>query len=266
MFLSHKASILPNSYKVLGQYNNRKVLVKSDELTLVSNVCPHQKSLISLTDGSGNRTCPYHSWTFDIKGNPVSSGITKSYCKNTHSLTSEKIFEWNNLLFDTEVKFNIDQSFQDLVLMESRIDIVDADYRLIMDLFLDVDHIPVVHKGVYDLIGINNKDIIWSFYKNGSVQSVPNGAYWIALYPYTMIEWQQGALFVTVATPYDKKSKVHVYKYTNKDSTEQWPLNEQVWETAWAQDKHQAELLTEFAQENLEHQKIHFREFLNGTY
>jgi hypothetical protein len=53
----------------------------------------------------------------------------------------------------------------------------------------------------------------------------------------------------------------------DKNYVDDWKLNESVWETAWSQDKNQAELLIEFSQQNLEQQKIHFRDFLkyNGT-
>jgi hypothetical protein len=82
-----------------------------------------------------------------------------------------------------------------------------------------------------------------------------------------MIEWQKEALFVTIATSAGEHSQVYVFKYMDKDCINDWKLNESVWETAWSQDKNQAELLTEFAQSNLEQQKIHFRNFLklNGT-
>ena len=40
-------------------------------------------------------------------------------------------------------------------------------------------------------------------------------------------------------------------------------MNNHVWETAWRQDQHQAKIMTEFAENNLEPQKKHFRQFLN---
>jgi hypothetical protein len=83
-----------------------------------------------------------------------------------------------------------------------------------------------------------------------------------------MIEWQKGALFITVSIPNNENSDVYVFKYADSNNVNNWKTNEYVWEKAWAQDKQQAELITEFAQSNLEPQKIHFREFLksNGTY
>lgn len=268
MFLSHKASISPNSYQVLEQFNKEKVLINSDNVCLVSNICPHQQSLISTKNGVGNRVCPYHNWSFTLEGYPITSGRTEQYCKNLQPLATDRVYEWNSLLFTTHVDFDITHKFDNMVLMESRIDVVKANYKNVVDLFLDVDHIQTVHSGVYDMIGITDTDVEWKYYKNGSTQHVKQGAVWMAVYPYTMIEWQQGSLFITVAVPDGNNSNVHVFKYMDMDSSAMWELNEDVWETAWAQDKKQAELIKGFALHNLEQSKLHYRDFLKsyGTY
>jgi len=264
MFLAHQNHIEKNSYKPLEQFNKKKVLVHSDEFKLVSNICPHQKSLISLDRGEGLRVCPYHNWSFGLDGDPIASGRTADYCKNETPLETYPLFNWNYLLFTEKVNFDIDISFKNLILMEERIDFVNANFKTIIDIFLDVDHIQSVHTGVYDLVGITNTNVNWKYYDNGNVQTVEQGALWITVYPYTMIEWQLGSLFVTVAQPYtDNKTKVSVFKYADKNYLERWKLNEKVWETAWQQDRAQAEIMSEFSNTNLEPQKKHFRNFLN---
>jgi phenylpropionate dioxygenase-like ring-hydroxylating dioxygenase large terminal subunit len=265
MFLSHKSSISSNSFLVLDQYDKKKVLINHHEYKLVSNICPHQNSLISEKNGSGNRVCPYHNWSFDLDGIPITSGRTERYCKNTVPLDSQPVFEWNSLLFDTPVNYDISVDFSNMQLVEQRVDTVNSNYKNIMDLFLDVDHIQSVHAGVYDLVDITNTDVTWKYYSNGSIQQVDQGAFWIAVYPYTMVEWQKGSMFITVAKPYGDKSTVHVFKYHDNNSSTSWKLNEFVWETAWSQDKHQAELINKFSDRNLENQKIHFREFLKSN-
>ena len=271
MFLAHKNSIVSNYYEPLPHFQNRTVLVNDGVVKLVSNVCPHQKSLISTTSGTGNRTCPYHSWSFDLSGIPIASGRTAHYCKNETPLTTQPVYEWNGLLFSSPIDFDVDINFKNMQLVEKRIDIVYSRYENIIDLFLDVDHIPGVHRGVYDKIGIFNIDNIkWKYFKNSNVQYVYNdhkeiSAAWITVYPNTMIEWQPGALFITVVLPStDGSSKVIVYKYKDDDSSNDlWKLNEEVWETAWSHDKKQAEIITEFNQDNLEESKMHFRCWLN---
>ena len=210
MFLSHENSIKDQEYIVLDQYNKERILIKSGhEYSMVSNICPHQKSLISEQVGIGNRSCPYHGWTFSIDGKPIDSGRTEHYCINDKNLKKFPVYKWSNLLFDTEVSFDEKLNLENLILVEQRIDLVDSSCENIMDVFLDVDHIPIIHKDVYENIGFETvNDVKWSYYDNGSVQEVQGKARWIAVYPNTMIEWQLGSVFVTVSTEKEKnKSK-----------------------------------------------------------
>jgi hypothetical protein len=155
-----------------------------------------------------------------------------------------------------------------------------------MDVFLDVDHIPVVHRGVYDQIGLHNvAEVEWQYHEWGSVQYVSRnvgyaddfestlldedrqnkyGAVWLAVYPGTMIEWQPGAVFITVAgETKNNQTPVQVYKYRDTRYNDlNWTLNSQIWELAWSQDKAQVGLITEVSLDNLEEHKLHFRRTL----
>jgi nitrite reductase/ring-hydroxylating ferredoxin subunit len=269
MFLAHKNDIKYGEYKVIEHLDSKFVLVNDSSLKLISNICPHQGSLISQGVGSGKRTCPYHSWTFDLSGNPVTSGRTAHYCKNLDPLETKEIYEFNNLIFSRPVKLDhfVKDDLSTMQLIESRIDKVDAHYTTIMDLFLDVDHIETVHRGVYNQIGLDNiNDVSWKYFEDGSLQIVGDrdnpGAAWLALYPYTMIEWQPGALFVTVSVPKNNVTDVHVFKYSN--NRDLWSLNQDVWELAWAQDKQQAERIVKSSSNNLEESKTHFKNWLDG--
>jgi phenylpropionate dioxygenase-like ring-hydroxylating dioxygenase large terminal subunit len=270
MFIAHKNDISAGGYKPVEQQGKKTAVVNNGDFKLMSNVCPHQLSLLATQSGSGNRICPYHNWTFNLDGNPVTSGRTAHYCKNTIPLTSTPLYEFNSMLFD--ISINCKElhwlNLSSMRLIEQRIDKVKAPLTAIMDVFLDVDHIQTVHKGVYDQIGLSNIDTVeWHYYLWGSLQLVPSGqkigAAWLSIYPGTMIEWQPGALFVTVAIPAaQNETDVHIFKYSDDDAN--WNLNENIWELAWAQDKEQAELITDFAMDNLEDSKKHFRQWLSG--
>lgn len=269
MFLSH-TNDLSFGYKPLLQYHKHRVLVNNNGWSMKSNVCPHQGSLLSTVEGTGSRVCPFHNWSFNINGDPITSGRTGHYCKNEKPLESFPVFESNNLLFSEEIICKelhwLDLS--KMKLKEQRIDRVKASPNTIMDVFLDVDHIQSVHTGVYDMIGLPKiEQVQWHYYNWGSLQLVAKGeeygAAWLAVYPGTMIEWQPGALFVTVSVPAGLETDVHVFKYCDND--EEWALNEKVWETAWAQDKEQSELIVKFATENLEESKQHFRNWLGNS-
>lgn len=269
MFLAHKNDLKNKTYIPLEQLKKHKVLVNDNEYKLVSNICPHQGSLISKTSGDTDiRVCPFHGWSFDLNGKPIASGRTAHYCQNTKNLNSLEVFEFCDMLFDKKIKSDILNwlDLSNMKLMEQRIDVVNASHTTIMDLFLDVDHIESVHRGVYNKIGLNKiNEVQWHYYDWGSVQLVNRGeeyaAAWIAVYPGTMIEWQDGSLFVTVSESVSEtQTKVHVFKYMDTTRDKDWELNESVWEEAWKQDKAQAELIAYPSEFNLEFAKRHYRE------
>ena len=137
-----------------------------------------------------------------------------------------------------------------------------------MDIFLDVDHIETVHKGVYDKLGFPSiNEVQWHYYNWGSLQLIRKGevyvAAWLAVYPGTMIEWQDGALFITVTKASNVGTDVHVFKYMDITREEDWVLNNQVWEESWQQDKEQAARMTTPFNTNLEESKKHFRKWTN---
>jgi phenylpropionate dioxygenase-like ring-hydroxylating dioxygenase large terminal subunit len=285
MFLAHVNDLECGFKKPLSQFANKKFLSNVDgDFTMSGNVCPHQGSLI-ISKKQQDTICQYHSWSWDNKGNPTGSGYTK-ICNNIN-LIQQPVYVENNLIFSQPVDLslikNIDLSH--MKLMDERTDVVNADFRNVVDVFLDVDHIPVVHKGVYDSVGIQGvPEIEWTYYPWGNIQLVSRniknkefddtllgideeraGACWVTVYPYTMIEWQPGILIVTIANPDNSKSNVSVFKYKDsRYSEENWNINSRVWEEAWMQDKHQAESIVRNLENtaNLETSKIHFRKWL----
>jgi len=270
MFISHRNDLEKNHYDVLT-HNKKWIWLQGKEgPKLISNVCPHQGSLISLCKGDLNvRTCPYHGKKFDHDG----KGKNTNLC-----LETKPIYTWKGLNLSQEIDVPSLESLNlnHYVLIEKRTDKVKANRQNIVDLFLDVDHIPFVHEGVYDEISITEEDvknIVWEYYDWGSVQLVSvDGeikAAWITMYPGTMIEYQNDSLFITVAgtTQQDGWTYVHVFKYKNMKKDQQlYDTNSRIWEDAWAQDRMQAEMIVESPlEENLEESKLHYRKWLNGV-
>ena len=291
MFLSHTSDLQTNAWRVYPQHKDWALANINGTPTLVSNICKHQGSRLRGEFGQGDRTCPFHGWKYTIDGKPASSGNTKT-CINAGHLSTQQVYVENNFIFSSPVALP-ELSFintEHLKLVENRTDTVEAHWQHIINLFLDVDHIPVVHPGVYQEISAPNvNDIEWYYKENASVQLVPRievdndfnstllpndiaskySAAWTTVYPYTMMEWQPGAWFITVCVPVsDSLTKVNVYKYRDtRYSQLNWEINERVWETAWKQDRDQAEMLTtiNIPAENLEEQKHHFYQWLDGN-
>jgi phenylpropionate dioxygenase-like ring-hydroxylating dioxygenase large terminal subunit len=266
MFLGLKQDFKSDHVVPLPQLDNLwSVVNRHDDYYLLSNVCPHQRSRINQCQ-SDKLQCPYHGLKFDLAG----AGID-----NNFYLIKTPCYSDGAMLFNQPTDYQFPVATEHFDLVEHRRDIVNAETNIIMDVFLDIEHIPVAHEGVYDKVGITNiNNLTYTTFNRGSVQFVPAqsnehmveqdkelglGACWMALYPGTMIEWQPGALFVTVAT----SKGVEVYKYRDRRYPgHSWKLNEEVWELAWAQDKVLSENIVTLCYDNLDALKQHHREWI----
>lgn len=284
MFLSHITDISPDFKKPLSQFNNNKSLFNKDgEFKLINNICPHQGSRI-INSTQKELSCQYHSWKWDQNGKPISNGTTK-ICNNYDILMKDAYIQ-NSLVFSENINLESisDCDFGHMRLVQERTEIVNSDYRNIIDVFLDVDHISIVHPEVYTKVGVNvDPEIEWSYYDWGSIQLVHKNnpydkafdqtliglpqeklaAIWVTVYPYTTIDWQPGCLTVIVCRPIDESiTETTIYKYRDiRYSDDNWKINSDIWETAWVQDSIQAENIVTRTQnlKHLEESKIHFR-------
>ena len=272
MFIAHKNDLEPGEAKPLEQTLNKKFVINNDGMYRIgNNICPHQLSRI-IGKKTKELRCQYHGWSWDHKGFCKDSGAS-SMTNNSQLFFDDNVIDNNGLLFDQKIDLSTipDIKFDNLLLSQHRVDTVNADSRITMDIFLDVDHIPYVHEGVYNLLGIEgNANVDWDYFDWGSIQKVSdnNGkqiAAWIAVYPFTMIEWQGGSVFITEC--FDE-NKVAVWKYYNRDTTfKSYEENSQMWETAWSQDKAQALQMLKFPPTtgNLEEAKHHYRNWLENN-
>jgi phenylpropionate dioxygenase-like ring-hydroxylating dioxygenase large terminal subunit len=271
MFLGLKQDFKQDYAVPIDQLDKKwSVVNHRDFFYLLSNVCPHQNSRISNCKTS-NLTCPYHGMQFNLLG----SGINNEFALHRQSCYSN-----GAMLFNQVVPYSFPISTEHFELIEQRQDTVNAPVEVMMDVFLDIDHIPVAHSGVYDQIGISTvSGLFYQTFAGGSIQFVPPqkdshmiaqdqdlnlSACWMAMYPGTMIEWQPGALFVTVAhNTAGTSSQVQVYKYRDTRYTDSiWDLNNHVWEVAWSQDRALAECIESPAVYNLDKLKQHHRDWI----
>lgn len=288
MFLAHVNDLANGQWQVYPQLKDWALFNDNGSYRLSSNICPHQGSYFQGTQGRKVRLCPFHGWSFNCSGEPIGSGTTN--CKNEKRLELRPVYEWNGFLFSEPVDLpNLPFiNTEHLVLAHTETVIVRAGFMKIMNLFLDVDHIPVVHPKVYDEINVPNiNQIGWIHKTNSLTQLVPTvlsdteftetlleqdktssyGAAWFAVYPYTMLEYQPGAWFITVADPIDENTtSVQVYKYRDtRYSSNNWNINETVWDRAFQQDCQQAEQLSnKIFYENLEPEKKHYVDWINN--
>lgn len=297
MFLGHINELSSGQWKVLEQSGKTLCLTNDNGLyNLQDNICLHQGSRLREGSGSGlHVVCPYHAWSWNKEGIPVASGTVghskgTKHCKNDRNLRTEAVHNWSGFLFEKSLPLEDIDISGNYQLVEYRQDRTKSSFIAIMDLFLDIDHIPVVHPALYSAIDVPSaKEIEWKTWSGGSIQYVPTleganpewaelaaqkknpyGALWIAQYPFTQFEWQPGAAFIQVNQPVsDNETISHVFKYKDLNySDRNWQINEEVWETSWSQDRAQAERLEpgwRFRQDKLEQEKIVFRKFLQDN-
>jgi hypothetical protein len=191
---------------------------------------------------------------------------------NNYELAKEEMPLCSGFIFDAPTDINhvpwLDRKYE---LVAERTDLVKASYINVMDVFLDIDHIPHAHQGVYDRILITAqevKNIQFTYESWGSVQVVSNEqgtlAVWLAVYPNAMIELQPSSMIITQAfkdTNDHRFSRVLVqqYKVIGNDA---YKDDITMWETAWSQDIALAESIVEHKPENLEYSKQHYRRYL----
>lgn len=256
-FLRHRSEL--ETHKVIPLIDRTKVLVNGDKIQIYNNVCPHQLSRIC-SNKQQEFKCQYHGWWWNLNGEPLNNHV---------ALQGTLVHDVNGLLFNTiiDIPELAGLNLERYKLVEERVDKVEASWQNIVDVFLDVDHIPVVHNGVYDEIGItDNSKIDWRYYDWGSTQQVYSDnaelvAVWVMVYPYTMIEWQKGSLFITVCDPKGSYTDVTLLKYGDPENS-LYIDNSRIFETAWEQDKRQAENIMSFPLTSADEQKMHFRNYL----
>ena len=274
MFIALAQDAQPDLAQPLAQYDDRRLLVSvGGQPAVISNVCTHQGSRI--TDRDTDRLqCPYHGWRFDLDGR----------CHNhAADLARYSVYQVAGMLFDREVNASVAFDVGHMRLWHQRRDPVPASVDKIMDVFLDIDHIPVVHEGVYDAVGLHHTDqITTACFDQGSVQSVQAtetdhmvpadqriglAAQWLAVYPGTMIEWQPGILVITVARDTDPgHSQVHVFQYVDtRYQPAQWQQNLAIWEQAWQQDCAVSAGILTLASDPQEPLKRHHRQWISDA-
>jgi phenylpropionate dioxygenase-like ring-hydroxylating dioxygenase large terminal subunit len=278
MFLSLTSDLKSGEARPLVQYQNKRFLANdSGSYKIGSNVCPHQSSRI-INNKTDNIVCQYHGWSWDLQGNPTGAGYTK-VC-NSKKINMVDAFENQGLVLSSPIDLpKLPISFDMFELKDHRVDRVQVDDpKHIMNIFLDVDHIPLVHRHVYDRMGIvGDADVEWEYFENGSIQKVYHSTdknrplifMWLAIYPYTMIEWQPGSMFITDCFNTEHgRTDVAVYKYKEHFSSNyEYETNQQTWEVAWKQDKFQSEQMVAINSAMFEEQKQHYLRWinLNGT-
>ncbi len=145
------------------------VLIIRDKLGTLrafSNVCRHRAGPIALGSGCRNvMRCQYHGWTYTLEGKligtPDVDGV-EFFDRSTMGMVPLRLETWGDLIF-----VNFDQNaeslatvlgeipnqargfdFDNLKLAERRDYVIDCNWKVYVDNYLEGYHIPIAHPGL----------------------------------------------------------------------------------------------------------------------
>ena len=142
---------------------------QTGELQAFFNVCLHRAGPVAL--GKGNRKslqCRYHGWTYGLDGkllNAPDFEVVKDWQKENVCLRAVRVVEWCGFVFVnldpdapplTEVLGDIPSQIgrlgyapEQMQLVERRDYVVECNWKVYVDNYLEGYHIPIAHPGLY---------------------------------------------------------------------------------------------------------------------
>lgn len=221
----------------------------ADMIRCLSNVCTHRQALIlggarEQSGKLGSRlTCPVHRWNWHLDGRFAGARGFKLDC--VHDLEQFPVTSWQGHLWtgpsewqqDLGILAGIEQyvNIENLV-SAAQIDnespsfhaiSLDFDWKVFMEIYLDLYHIAPAHPGLGALADPQNfgyytgqgwscqtagfnrrstvtplyRDTLSIYHKTGIWDSARFGSVWLGIYPNTMLEFYPGVVVVSTVWP-----------------------------------------------------------------
>jgi choline monooxygenase len=253
IFKLEKQTVFSHSWQVVGRIDQLRspgdyisaevageplLVVKGSDRLLRGffNVCRHHAAML-VTDAAGTREnlrCPYHGWTYDLKGELIGTpdfAAVEEFDKSANGLMPIPVSLWGNWIF---VNFTANGStlrdylgagliekieslgLQRLRWLERRCYTVKCNWKVFVDNYLDGGyHVPHVHEALNTVL--DHKTYTIETDQRVCIQSAPmvsNNAdpvtadvrrgrralyFWI--YPNLMINWYEGVMDTNLVCP-----------------------------------------------------------------
>ncbi len=175
LYAAHSSELTqPGAYKVVEVAGTSVVVVRGDDGTLRAfvNACRHRGAPVARTvektsDNNGvgvarQFTCPYHSWTYDLRGNLARVPDERDFvglCREERALSPVRCEQWGgwvfvNLALDAEplMEFLAPLSGHlasvvsaDWQVLHAKSDYINCNWKVLAEGFLEVYHARTVH-------------------------------------------------------------------------------------------------------------------------
>ena len=228
--------------------NNELILTKDENYNCISNVCTHRAMLLVDEKCNNSRIqCPYHGRTFDLKGNFLNMPKfekAKNFPTEDDNLRTFELKNWKDLFFIKKDNENFDDfikamnrrvGWMDIESFEydsskDRTHIINANWALYVDNYLEGFHIPYVHGDLNKIIEYDSYRT--ELFSNGVLQiglakpgelcfDLPEespdfgqnvAAYYFWIFPNMMFNFYPWGLSVNIVLPVNKSQSKILYR------------------------------------------------------
>lgn len=160
-YVGHESTIpTAGDYRSLYWQDHSNLLVRNpDGVRLVSNVCRHRQGIMLKGRGNtDNIVCPLHRWTYDTSGRLL--GAPYFQHRPDCDLPSEIVYSYQGLCFrgSDQLKSRLSSlpvlgnyDFSDYHLRDTHVEHYDFDWKIFMEVYLDLYHVNASHYGVFSV-------------------------------------------------------------------------------------------------------------------
>jgi choline monooxygenase len=210
------------------------------ELRGLSNVCRHRGALIAEGRGSGKLfQCPYHGWTYGLDGKlrraPEMEGV-EGFDVDEICLPQVRVEEWGPLVFVNlassgpsfretapSIAEEVERAGFPIARMsfrERREYLVEANWKIYVDNYLEGYHIPMIHPALYRELDYENYRVEVCRYHATQIAPLRDSAgaedaavlyYWV--FPNIMLNFYPGSLQANAVIPLGPDRTLTVFEW-----------------------------------------------------
>jgi len=175
----------PGDYKTIDIAGESIAVARArnGELAAFSSYCPHRGAqVVSGAGNTGKFTCPYHGWVFDLSGKLVNAPFTddvEGFDFSSCRMTPVSLRTWRGWIFVSLEQTDRDFDgfmeeyerklayfrMEDCVLTDALVMDVPANWKLVLENFIDVYHFSVLHAKTF---GAPSNPAVSQPYETGS--------------------------------------------------------------------------------------------------
>jgi choline monooxygenase len=251
-FIGHSSQLKRAGDRIVAEICGKPVLVvrtKQDEIKAFHNVCRHRAGPVATENGNSPLlSCKYHGWTYTLDGELMSAPemqSTPNFELCQFHLPRVDLAIWQGLIFvnlgkEQSADVCLETMLQGIAERILPIDlsvleyshrqeyIVQCNWKVYMDNYLEGYHLPIVHPGLNKLLDYRSYEISlhpWYSYQFSPLEKVESQnnfygegkAHYFCVFPNLMLNILPGRLQTNIVEPIDENSCKIIFDYYYAD-------------------------------------------------